>query len=71
MSSTVPSTIWGLIKVAGDGLVALVFHHSPVALLIVKSIIIVSANQAYHGDERFWHIYYLNSSNLVLKMLVI
>ena len=42
MSSTVPSTIWGLIKVAGDGLVAPVFHHSPVALLIVKSIIIVS-----------------------------
>jgi hypothetical protein len=53
MSNTVPSTIWGLIKVAGDGLIAPDFHHSPVALLTVKSIIIVSANQTYHGDERF------------------
>jgi hypothetical protein len=58
----------GFNKGARDGLVAPIFYHTPVVLLILKSIIIVSANQTDHGDERFLYIYHLNSSNLVLEM---
>jgi hypothetical protein len=71
MSSTDPTKILGYNQGARERLVAPVFYHTHVVLLVVKSIIIVSTNQTDYGDESFWHIYHLSSSNLALKMSVI
>ena len=53
MSSRDPTKILGYNQGARERLVAPVFHHTHVVLLVVKSIIIVSTNQTDYGDESF------------------
>jgi hypothetical protein len=53
MSSTDPTKIVGYNQGARERLVAPVFYHTHVVLLVVKSIIIVSTNQTDYGDESF------------------
>ena len=51
MSSTNPTKSMGYNQGARERLVAPVFHHTIVVLLVVKSIIIVSTNQTIYGEE--------------------